>query len=89
LVDNRNLVFLDLLHSQSEASRRVLRAIAADGVVSALTGKSFLQGHALGAASTVASVLENLIDRELLYRSEKGYVVYDRLFSLWLKRLGG
>ena len=88
LVDNRNLVFFDLFRSQSEASRRLLRAIASDGIVTAPTGKAFLYGHSLGAASTVASVLDNLVDRELVYRSEKGYVVYDRLFALWLKRLG-
>lgn len=87
LVDNRDLVFLDLLRSQSEASRRLLRAVAAEGVVPAPTGKAFLVGHSLGAASTVASVLENLVERELLYKSEAGYIVYDRLFSLWLKSL--
>lgn len=87
LVDNRNLVYFDLLRSQGEASRAVLRAVAEEGVVREPMGKAFLGRHSLGAASTVASVLENLIDRELLYRSGDGYVVYDRLFALWLKRL--
>ena len=86
LVDNRNLVFFDLLRSQSDAARAVLRAVAADGIVSAPTGKDFLKRHALGAASTVATALENLVDRELVYRTDSGYMVYDRLFSLWLRR---
>ncbi len=86
LVDNRNLVFFDLLRSQSDAARAVLRAVAADGIVSAPTGKDFLKRHALGAASTVATVLENLVDRELVYRTDSGYMVYDQLFSLWLRR---
>jgi hypothetical protein len=88
LVDNRNLVYFDLFRSQSEASRRLLRAVAADGVVSEPTGKAFLGKHSLGAASTVSSVLANLVDRELLYASARGYVVYDRLFSLWLNQIG-
>lgn len=85
LVDNRILVFSDLLRSQSGAQRAVLRAVAADGTVSAPTGKDFLSRHSLGAASTVASVVEALMDKELLYRTEKGLVVYDRLFGEWLK----
>lgn len=86
LVDNRNLVFFDLFRSQSEASRALLRAIAAENVVSAPTGKAFLSAHSLGAASTVAYAIENLLSRELLYKSENGYMVYDRLFGIWLKR---
>jgi len=86
LVENRNLVFLDLLNSQSEASKAVLRAVAEEDVVAQPTGKAFLSGHALGSASTVSSVVTNLVDHELLYKTEKGYVVYDRLFALWMKR---
>ena len=86
LVDTRNLVFLDLFRSQSEASKALLRAVAAENVVSAPTGKAFLSGHSLGAASTVASAIENLVGRELLYKSENGYMVYDRLFGMWLRR---
>ena len=86
LVENRNLVFLDLLNSQSEASKAVLRAVAEEDVVAQPTGKAFLSGHSLGAASTISSVVANLVDHELLYKTEKGYVVYDRLFALWMKR---
>lgn len=87
LVDNRDLVFHDLLRSQGVAARSVLRAVAADGIATAPTGRSFLLRHRLGAPSTIAGVLDNLVDRELLYRTERGYVVYDRLFAIWLRRL--
>ena len=29
--------------------------------------------------------LDSLLDDELLYRREDGYVVYDRLFAEWLR----
>ena len=83
-VENRNLVFLDLLNSQNEASKAVLRAVAEEDVVAQPTGRAFLSGHRLGSASTVASAVANLVDHELLYKTEKGYIVYDRLFALWL-----
>ena len=86
LLENRNLVFLDLLRSQSEASRAVLRAVAEEKVVGKPTGKTFLHAHSLGAASTVATVIRNLLGRELLYRDDEGYRVYDKLFAMWLRR---
>ena len=89
LVENRRLVFLDLLRSQSDAQQAVLRAVAADGLVSAPTGKDFIGRHSLGAASTVSSAVEALVERELLYRTENGYVVYDRLFGEWMRREEG
>ena len=70
----------------AEAHEQVGAAVAAEDVVSAPTGKAFLSGHSLGAASTVASAIENLVGRELLYKSENGYMVYDRLFGIWLRR---
>lgn len=85
LVESRRLVFLDLLRSQTEAQQAVLRAVALDGVVSAPTSKDFILRHSLGAASTVSSVVEALVEKELLYRTEKGFIVYDRLFGEWLK----
>ena len=80
-------MFFDLFRSQSEASKALLRAVASENVVSQPTSKVFLSAHSLGAASTVASAIENLLSRELLYKSENGYMVYDRLFGIWLSRL--
>ncbi len=85
LVANRSLVYHDLYMSQSDASRAVLRAVAAEGVVEKPTCKAFLSSHSLGAASTVATAAENLLRDELLYRTGNGYTVYDRLFAAWLK----
>lgn len=32
-------------------------------------------------------LLTFLTDKDLVYRSSQGYVVYDRFFDLWLKRI--
>ena len=32
--------------------------------------------------------LKKLLEDELLYEADKGYVVYDRLFGYWLERMG-
>ena len=85
LVGSRSLVYMDLFRSQNDASCAVLRAVAKDGLAKAPTGKDFLSRHSLGSASTVASALANLVDKELLYKAQDGYIVYDRLFAEWLR----
>ena len=87
LIGNSNLVFMDLFRSQSEVSRAVLKAVAKSGCVSAPTGKAFLNAYSLGAASTVASAVANLLQKELLYRTDEGIIVYDKLFAQWLKQM--
>ena len=87
LIGNSNLVFMDLFRSQSDASMAVLKAVAKSGCVSMPTGKDFLNTYSLGAASTVASVVSNLLQKELLYKTAEGIIVYDKLFAQWLKRM--
>ena len=86
LVESSSIVFHDLLRSQNEASRAVLRAVAADGCVAEPTSGEFLSRHGFKSHSTVRSALANLIDGDLLYQTDKGYVVYDRLFGIWLSQ---
>ena len=45
----------------------------------------FIERHRLVATSSVRSALEVLLDKDLVYRTETGYVVYDRLFGEWLR----
>ena len=43
----------------------------------------------LPPASSIKSSVEALQDKDLIYRDTDGYIVYDRLMSLWLKRQFG
>ena len=47
----------------------------------------FLQRHRLTATSSVRSALKVLQKKDLVYRTENGWVVYDRIFGEWLRRL--
>ena len=73
----------DIIASLSER----LKAVAAERVVPEITASSFLRKHGLSAPSSVRTALPVLLDRDLLYRSESGYVVYDRLFADYLRAL--
>ena len=47
----------------------------------------FIRRYRLPAASTIRSAAAKLAERDLIYRTERGYVVYDRFFGAWLGRL--
>lgn len=86
LIEDRALTFRDLLDSQNEVARKLLPAIARAGIVAEPTSADFLATCAL-SASSVRSALVDLRARDLVYKNEKGYCVYDRLLGLWLKRI--
>ena len=87
LVEDQSLVFYDLLRSQSEGSQRMLRAIARAGAVKKPSSGAFVASSGLRAASSAAFALNDLRRRDLVYETDSGWVVYDRIFGEWLRRL--
>ena len=65
----------------------LLKAIAKDGIATEPTGKEFLKKHNLSSASSMKTALESLSDKELIYKQNNGYIVYDRFLGIWLSRL--
>ena len=86
LIAESEMTFHDLLASQTAAERRILRAIAREGVMSEVSSKKMLDKYDLPTGSTVRSAVADLAERDLLSRSDEGYRAYDRLFGEWLKR---
>ena len=87
LVEESGLFYHDLLRSQTATEQSLLRAIGREGVVGAVSAGDFIRRHNLPAASTIRSAAANLRGRDLIYRTEGGFIVYDRFFGLWLTRL--
>jgi hypothetical protein len=87
LVAESESFYFDLLRSQTPAEQSILKAVGRQGVAKSISGGDFIRRNKLPAASTVRSAAAKLTERDLLYRSDAGYVVYDRFFGLWLKRM--
>ena len=87
LVDESGLFYHDLLRSQTDAEQSLLKAIGREGVVGAISAGDFIRRHRLPAASTIRSAAAKLQNRDIIYRTEKGFIVYDRFFGLWLAGL--
>lgn len=70
----------------TENQMNLLKAIAAEGVVAQPTSAEFIRGHRLMAPSSVRTALEALEEKDLVYRTGEGYMIYDRFMALWLRR---
>ena len=72
----------------TENQAQLLTAIACEGVVSTPTSLDFILRYQLPAPSSVKLALKSLQDKEFVFQTPKGeYLVYDRFFGMWLKRL--
>ena len=85
LCEERALVYRDLYVAQNASSKLVLRAIAERRVVAEPNSADFLSMPGLPGASTVRAALKDLDGKDIIYRSEAGWIVYDRLFGEWLR----
>ena len=78
-----------LLPFLTPSQKALLRAIAREEPVDQPLRSDFIKKHDLPSTSTIKSALETMQRKELVYRTDKGYIIYDRFFSLWLKRIYG
>ena len=62
----------------------LLKAIAKENKIEKPQSVGFIKRHNLPSSSSVKTALEVLIDKELVYHDEDGYIVYDRFLNLWL-----
>lgn len=65
----------------------LLKAIALAEVVQQPLSGEFIKRFELPSASSVKAALAVLTEKDLVYQSTEGYIVYDRFLGLWLKRL--
>lgn len=72
----------------TENQALLLTAIAREGIVKAPTALDFVMRYRLPAPSSIKQAIKSLLEKEFLYQDPKlGYMVYDRFFGMWLKRL--
>ena len=89
LVESKSPQYESLAQFLSSNQFNLLKAIASDGIVAEPTGGKFIRRHNMLSASVVQSALRGLLDKEIVYRTPCGYIVYDRFMSIWLKRTFG
>ena len=83
---NSYVIYHDLLLAQNEASQELVVAVARNGVVPEPSSAEFLSANSLRGASTVRAALKDLVGKDMVYKTDAGWIVYDRLFAEYLRR---
>ena len=71
----------------TENQAALLMAIAKEGTIKAVNAGDFIRKYSLKGTSSVNKALEYLINKELVYHTPQGYIIYNRFFGFWLKKL--
>ncbi|MDL2262912.1 AAA family ATPase [Bacteroidales bacterium OttesenSCG-928-I21] len=86
LLEENTYNYQELLNAYSDVQVNLLRAVAKEKVVLQINSSDFITRHRLKSASSVSRALQKLLDNELIYKSERGYIVYDKFLGLWLAK---
>ena len=86
LVDEYEYGYQLLLSSYTSNAVNLIIAIAREGYVKEINSGRFIAEHNLVATSSVNTSLTKLLDNEIVYFSNKGYMLYDRLMSIWIRK---
>lgn len=89
LVAENSYNFENLLESYPPGCIRLMKAIAAEGAVKEINAGEFIMRHQLKATSSVNKSLAKLRDTNLVDKTEKGYIIDDRLLGIYLTRSEG
>lgn len=86
ILRRNTFVYSSLLYQLTTKQKDLLLAIAAEDKARNIMSQAFLQKYKMGS-STVQTSVKALLDRDFITQEEDGaYTVYDKFFSLWLKR---
>lgn len=86
IIGESSFGYESILSAYSAGCIRLLKAIAAEGCVKEILAGDFINKYDLKAASSVEGFVKKLTDKELIYKIDQGYIVYDRFMGEWLRR---
>lgn len=86
IVEENEYGYQNLLAAYTSGAIRLVKAIAKERVVPEINAGAFISKYKLKAASSVNTALRTLTKMEMVYRTENGYIVYDRFFAIWLRQ---
>ena len=87
IVNQSSMQYEELLNLLSDNQQALMKAIAKEGSVATPQGDTFIKRYNLPSSSSVKTALDVLLDKDLIYRTQTGYIIYDYFFAVWLNRL--
>lgn len=79
------IVYKDYCDLLPKGQLKLLRAIAKEDMVTKPYETDFMRRHNLTAVSSVKLAINTLAENGIVAKSQKGFFIYDRYLSLWLR----
>lgn len=85
-IEIRKLDYFSIYNLLPENQKRVIKAIAKEGIARKPSSINFMMKHQLPSSSSTLQALHALIDKEIIFQTLDGYKVYDVFFRRFLER---
>ncbi len=86
IINENSYYFENIKYLLTDFQWKLLKAIAMEGNAKEVNSNSFITKYKLGGASSVNTAIKSLIKKELIYKENDTYCIYDLLFAKWLSR---
>jgi AAA+ ATPase superfamily predicted ATPase len=87
IVNQSSMQYEELINLLTANQLSLMKAIAQEGCVVSPQGDEFIKRYNLPSASSIKTALDVLLDKDLVYRTQTGYIIYDHFLAIWLRRL--
>ena len=87
IVNQSSMQYEELINLLTDNQLSLMKAIAQEGCVVSPQGDDFIKRYNLPSASSIKTALDVLLDKDLVYRTQTGYIIYDHFLAVWLRRL--
>lgn len=86
IFDENEPVYINYRNLLTNYQWNVLRALAKEGSAKLILSKEFISKHKLNTASSVQTAIKTLLAKEMVYKEDDFYFVYDPFLERWLEQ---
>ena len=87
LLEENASIYQNIIAMLTDNQLLLMQAIAKERNVLSPNSGDFIKRYGLKTPSSVNTALKSLLEKELIYKSANGYIIYDRFMGLWLQTL--
>jgi len=85
ILKENEAVYINYRNLLTDYQWKVMKAIAYEGNAKLMTSKDFISKHNLGTPSSVHSAVKSLVNKEMIYKENDDYFIYDVFLERWLE----
>ncbi len=87
ILKENEAVYINYRNLLTEYQWKVLIAIAKEGNAKLITSKEFIANYKLGTPSSVHTAVKSLLNKEMIYKEQNYYFIYDVFLERWLESI--